>query len=171
MAVRQWGRISTFWLFQNPGSTVKLCKTFWQLQFSCSSPNRDPTFVHTLVYFPKLWEQDVCYIYFLILPRLGNWLHKIKWLGLGHTVTKWQGQDLTQIAWLQSLHSLQGCCAQLVSYRDQGSLPCMSSCLFNCSRTSSHISEHFPQCLAQVWAYSRCLIIFVTWKLNLPFDT
>lgn len=33
-----------------------------------------------------------------ILTRLGNWLHKIKWLALAHTVTKWQRQDLAQIA-------------------------------------------------------------------------
>lgn len=81
---------------------------------SVSSPTRDSdsAFSHTLVHFlvPKPWERGVCYTQLFILTRLGNWLHKIKWLALGHTVTKWQRQDLTQIAWLQHPHSSQGCC-------------------------------------------------------------
>ena len=52
-----------------------------------------------------------------------------------------------------------------------GSLLCASPGISNCSRTFSHISEHFLQCLAHVWPYNWGLIIFVIWKLNLPFDT
>ena len=43
------------------------------------------------------------------------------------------------------------------------------SCLSNCSSTSVHLSEHFPQCLAQP-EHNRSLIMSVTWKLNQPFD-
>lgn len=76
---------------------------------------------------PKILGAGCLLHQLFILTRLGNWLHKIKWLALGHTVTKWQRRDLTQPD--SNAHTLSEAAVD-GELRDHGSLMCTSSRLF-----------------------------------------
>ena len=92
----------------------------------------------------------------------------IKWLALGHTVTKWQRQDLTQIAWLQRSHSLQGCWGWWDAETEVAS--CVQVLSFQLLQHLRSPIWAFPTVPSPAWTHNRSLIMSVTWKLNQPFD-